>query len=406
MKYSKAPQGKKKRSLRNLFKKSKPEEERVIDTLLFEEDTPEKIEPNNEEITKLKENLKDNEKMKREQTESGIVRPASVVHHEAIYDDDISAKQYCDDLSLYLTDNGLSVTKSKVREMFSCMATSRLIIVKDENPLISERFIELFSEFIGAHFFQDRVTSELENFHNLFQSDHKFKDAFLLADIEKNRINITSLRNVTYDNLSEYFEPVMDYAWNPLLPSPISFDEISSVNAMPSNIWFMLIPEKKQDALISSALTNCSQTIELHAKIIEPKPEVHENIDKISFEFITNLLLEGYDKYFLEELEWKKIDKIEQYLIKNSSFKLDNRLFRQLERYTSTYLMFGGEKYEAMDTVLYTKLLPVISLIAFRESQDKDETLFQLFERVFGLEYLAISKMYLKEIDEKNRQNN
>jgi len=124
-------------------------------------------------------------------------------------------------------------------------------------------------------------------------------------------------------------------------------------------------------------------------------------IKKLSYEFLTNLFEDGYNTNYIEEPEWKKFDQIERYLQEHNSFAMDNRLFRQLERYTSLFLLFGGDKTEAIDYVLYSKFLPVIRVLDMDGPQKSDNELLQLFEKLFGLENLTKSKQILKLIQDK-----
>ncbi|QVK18989.1 hypothetical protein KHQ81_04575 [Mycoplasmatota bacterium] len=393
MKSKKEKKPKKRGFFKSIFGKSKSKVELNLDAQLDESAVDQSV---TEEELMQKE-------MDADEEEANLQKPKSVISREHIFVKDVDPKKYCDDLYSYLQDNGLSVNMNNVREMFASMAATKLIIVKSEDPILSQRFVELFSDFIGAYYTKDKVKPNLELFDDLYLDNYRFKKFILKANHDPNKINIMSLRDVKLDTLEQCFDKVLEYAWNPLLACNIESSIFSFVKEMPINTWFMVIPKDSNDTFMSETLGNSAITLELNAKTIEPKEEVYENEKKLSYEFMTNLLLEGYEKFYIKEAAWKKVDKVEEYLKEYSTFTLDNRMFRQLERYTSTYLMFGGDEYEAMDSVLYAKLLRVISILKINIDQDSEKGLFQLFEKLYGLENLTRSKTILKEIQEMNR---
>ena len=172
---------------------------------------------------------------------------------------------------------------------------------------------------------------------------------------------------------------------------------LTQVQYIPNNLWFFVIPESNE-SIVSDKLSLSAITIEVKAKLTMPKDTVTQNEFKISNEYYTNFLLDGYETYYLNESDWKKIDRIELYFQQYGSFKIDNRVFRQMERFASTFLMFGGDKHEAIDTILYNKLLKVISHLEFNQTSETDDQVLNLFEQLFGLEYLPRSKQVLKDI--------
>lgn len=339
-----------------------------------------------------------------EQLDDTFEKPKNIIEKEPVFVKNLDAKSYSDSLYTYLNDNGVMINMSDVRELFSGMALSKLIVLKSEDPLLSERVLSLFSDFIGANYYKNKVNSILGSFDDLFKEGYRFNKALESANNQPNRIHITSLSNVRLETVEQYFDKVIEYAWNPLLPCNITNEKFTTVKEMPVNNWFFVIPTKDSGDFASKEFARSAVTIELNAKVVTPKETVEQNESKLSYEFFNNFLLEGYENYYVDETEWKKLDKIVDYLQENSSFVFDNRLFRQLERFTSTYIMFGGDKFDAMDTVLFSKVLKAISLLEIKQDQNSESGLFQLFEKLFGLENLSKSKVLLKEIQQQSRK--
>lgn len=329
-----------------------------------------------------------------------ILYPKNVIYQKPIYNKPVIPIKYCDEFAPYLFDRGLSVDKNNIREIFACMATSKLIIVNSDNPVISERFIDIFSDYIGAKIFIDENKADLDAFDTLLTPENKLIDCINNAKSNANINHIMVLKAVDLNVIDSSINKIIDYALDPLLPCEIKNVHLNGISELPRNIWFILVPKKDANLSMSEKLAQSAVTLEINAKIIVPKDEVVENGLKLSFEYFTNLLIDGCERFYIDESEWKKIDQIEVYINENSTFFMDNRLFRQLERYTSTFLMFGGDKNEAIDSVLYAKLLRLISTIHIVSSHDNEDNFLSLFEKLFGLENLNKSKSLLKDIKE------
>lgn len=401
MKKKHKPNEKKRGFFARLFGKKHNVQTNTFKANLDEENLEQEIE---EKITAVAPSNKPTQSNLEEEKEAGIKRVEKLISQNSVFPKDLELKKYCDDLFVYLKDNGLSVQKNTLREMFGCMAASKLVIVYNENPVISERFIELVSEFMGAFYYKGTLPTSLETFDDFLSTDTKLRQAIVSADEAKNTVHITSVRDVTIETLDEHFNKIIDFSWNPLLPCSIETEQFKAVKEIPSNLWFMGLPTTKDISKLTLRVAQSAFAVQVNVKLVEPKEEVYENPIKLSYENFTNLLLGGYDEFYIKEDQWKKIDKVEAYLKQTANFAIDNRLFRQLERFTSTFLMFGGDRFDAMDTVLYTKLLPFISLFEINERLGGEDDILQIFEKQFGLENLTKSKGLIKNILEANKQ--
>ena len=336
-------------------------------------------------------------------TYADIPKPKRVIPQEAIFDKTIEPEKYCDQLSQYFYDRGLFVEKNNLREIFASLAASKLIILKHESPIISQRFMELFSEYLGAHYVIDEGMEHVETFDELFVGEHPLKSSLMSANKHQHKMHIMTFKDVNLNQFEQYGKIFIDFAINPLLPCYINSREFKNKFKMPMNMWYVIIPHAKEDMHLSEKISEAAVTLEITAKIIEPKEEVYENHIKVTFESFRNLLIDGFEQYFIDEQVWKNIDEVEAFFNQYKPFSIDNRLFRQLERYTSTFLMFGGEKNEAVDHMFYNKLLHVLSTIDLSKPQENREDVLLLFEKLFGLENLIKSKNVIKEIQERNQ---
>jgi hypothetical protein len=335
---------------------------------------------------------------------NSIARPKEMIPTKAIYVKQLDLKSYCDDFLEYAKECGIAIHKNVVRELFSALAASKLIVVSNDDEMVSERFIELFTEFVGGTFFSSVYKQEINHFEDLFVHTSSFRNAIISANDNKNMIHFSTLRGVNTSNLPTYYDKVCDYSWNPECETTIRNVNFDAFENMPKNLWFFAIT-KDQVSFDTLKFAHSAVLIELNAKIIESKDKVEERQKKLNYESFINILEDGYDSFYFTETQWKKFDQVHEYLKKYGEYEIDNRLFRQLERYSSTFLMVGGDVYECIDRIVYNKLLFVIRLLDLTKIKDREETIFQLFERLFGLGNLTKSKDILKNIDDLKQEN-
>ncbi|GEM_PF-4275890 len=355
----------------------------------------------NEEITEEADAEEPSEDYVQEEDETivetlEILRPEEIIEKEPSFEQSIESDQYALSLKEYMQDNGLSVEINTMREMFASLASSKLMVFRHKNPEITERFLEIFTDFIGAKLHADALEDEDESVADLLSGGHAFKECLERAHADRNKLNILSLSGVDLHRFQEDFEEIIDYALKPNVSS--AFDDLLKEYqlTMPSNIWIALLANDVETSSLDETFLKSTVFIDLEATPIKPKETVYQNSVKLSYQTMKNLFNEGMEQYYLDEDEWKKFDQIEGYLNQRADFKMDNQLFIRLERFASTFLLFGGDNHEAIDRLLFSKLLPIASTIDFNGNEQTEEAMLDLFEKLFGLEYLNKSKALLK----------
>ena len=338
---------------------------------------------------------------KTDNVESVVVEESEPIVQEHTYYENIETQQYVNHLSLFLASYGFVINKSQLINMFASMSATKLIVLKNSKEEVIHHFLDKFSEFIGAHYFSDEIIHPIEQFDDLFKEEYHLKQCVLSAGEHKDRMHLMSFSNVDLTHLNAFFQPILNYANNPLIPCEIQNRHFTDLTHSPLNMWFFLIIKPDQIDEITKDLADSAVVIEFNISSKKPKDVILEKPIRISYESFTHLLLDGYEREFLDESFWKNIDQIEGYYHRTNGFLIDNRLFRQMERFSSTYLLFGGDKQEAIDHLLFSKLLNVLSYV-HKKNEDEEDVLL-LFERLFGLENLTNSKRILKQIQERNK---
>jgi len=327
-----------------------------------------------------------------------ISNPNQVIAAIKTYNKVINLEQYASLLHRYLLDYGLKVDLSNIRTMFGAMGATRLIMIKSSHQAISRRFITLFSDFVGANFQTLLIRKNYQNFKE-FISDNDVVSTFLLdAHKDKNKINMLSLSQPDLNGLERFADVFINYAMNTTLNKTIGEPIISSINELSNNLWFMVVSDDQMPRG-DNKIVETAFCVELNASIITPKEIVHENGLKLSFSAFLEHLRESYEDYYLDESYWKKIDQLEDYTKTYRPFRIDNRITLQLERFSTLYLLSGGDSKDCVDTILSAKLLIMIGAFNMTKKETDETSFLSLLEKLFGLENLSLSKAQIKEIE-------
>ncbi len=321
-----------------------------------------------------------------------IPKPLQMIPATPIYHEPADAANYLNLLSTYINQCGLSIDHNDAREMFACMAASKLIVLKHEHQTIAQRFLELFTDFVGAFLFIDEIDEDSVRFIDLLSNPHQLHRCIKSAQEHPDMIHVMLLSDISLSLFAEHFREVMAYALDPLLPCVIKHPDFQRIPLMPENLWFAVIPDQNTEDFESGPLARSAMTMTLTTQVTPPLDSVHQNPLKLSHRSLANLLVEGYRKHHLEEEDWKKIDQINLYLRQQTQQTIDNRLFRQLERYTSTFMIFGGDTNDCIDRMLSSKLLRLLRTTLPDLGNEAREDLIRLLERLYESDDLNKSK--------------
>lgn len=311
-----------------------------------------------------------------------ILRPRQVIKSIHSYDKKIHFEKYLDQMYNYFIDNGLEVNKDTLKNTFAQLGATRLIYINQPSLNIGSRFIELFSDFLGSNL--SILTDEGYTNYN------EVLDEFISKGrTDSHKLNMLLLKNIDFKIIKSRYKYLLDYADNPV--------KFIDQDDLPNNLWIFIQHSKEEP---KNELLDIIATIDLNAKVIEPQEEVHENEIKLSYERVVHMIRDLEEKYYLEEIHWKKIDQLENYISKYVQFKFDNKIIRQMERFSSIYILVGGDQLECLDNLLNSKIFPIVLDLNIKRQDKEDEGFIDLLDRIFGIENLIISKSYVKKLED------
>lgn len=317
----------------------------------------------------------------------------------AMFNDSMTFTIAAADLKKSATESGTVIDDHLAASIMSSLISSRLIFAKTDDTDKFDSFVESVANYFGASLFTEEITDAHLPQDRLLKvtaedgtsTSTAVMSALLSAEEKPQVMHIVHLKNLKTEKISECLIPYIKYLSNPSAKAEISPKGSDEVYNIPSNVWFITAIEK--GALVESipAYVLEHATV-LPVKYTECMPaETRSEIVPITltdFEFLTE---RSKSKYMLSEDVWKKIDVIEEFTFKHSSYKIGNKLWLRIETCIATLLSMNIELPTAIDTALATIVLPTLASVLAGKIEENDKSLIDEIERVFGEENVQIS---------------
>lgn len=295
----------------------------------------------------------------------------------------------------FAASRGCKFTPAVIQKVFSALASSRLIVINGMNDKDFNSFMTVMSNYFESGVFIDRVDSSYIGTENLlFKSDlsgNKLKtQAFLAMEAARTtsyNIHFAGLTNVTASNLPNYFSAYINYFKNPYGRHHVIIPNDRNVDVsyyIPQNLWFVLnLAETETPDALPDFISEIATVNAFSFSDCTPSGQ-YPNIKKFSYHQLEHLAEKAGGKYFIKEENWKKVDRLEDYLARSSDFEISNKMWLCLEKFASVYLAANGEEDEALDEAIFAKLM-IPAIAAYKSSQDKfDKPLGETLEAIFG----------------------
>ena len=306
----------------------------------------------------------------------------------------------------FALSKGYQFEVQTVREIFSAMSSSRLIITRGMSNDSLTVIMKLLSEYFESNMYIDVVDESYVNDSNaLFKNEAggrrrtALMNALMVAQNERAKVHIAALTNVKFAELSNYFVPFARYIRNPHSGSVLQAVDQNNRPirvSVTENVWFVLNLESEETmANIPAYVSELASFIKID---YAPAVSVALETAMIPFTYYQfDYLLEGVkNKYGLTEDVWKKIDSIEAFVNNSVAYSIGNRICIAVERYFAVYRSCGGEDNEAIDRVLAARVIPsaIVALDTVEDSEQKN--LSEKLDSVFGEENVDASRFVIR----------
>lgn len=101
--------------------------------------------------------------------------------------------------------------------------------------------------------------------------------------------------------------------------------------------------------------------------------------------------------YQLDEVLWKRVDKLEEFVDGCNEYHIENKLWQRMEKFVSVYLAAGGEAEEALDCVLAQHLIYSMLPCVANTKKELEEKFAHTLENIFGEGHVPYSVKAVRE---------
>lgn len=321
----------------------------------------------------------------------------------ADFEEGLTQETLAQRLAVYSAAHGFSVDPDVSRTILSAMSASRLIAFRcAEREALSE-YLPVLSSFFGSEFYRDSVSSSCRETDDLFftagwngapEKKRLFQAVQSCAE-NRGQIHIAVLDGVRPGEAS-FLSPLTEYFAHPYRGGIVPLRDGENFEGrvvLRENLWIFLLPaEEETNCALPSFLTDCGALVEVNVKRISPAEGTDFPVP-VYQQFI-RLCKEAKNEYAIEEREWKKIDRLERYLNDKTGYRLNNRTWQWLERYTAFYLACGGDSNEALDGAAAYRILPAV--LPTMPPADGENGAEETFDVIFGEENASAIKRTVK----------
>lgn len=296
-------------------------------------------------------------------------------------------------------ENGVAVDGNSAANLIAAFASSKLLIAKTADAETFDSFVNAVANYFNASLFTETITEAHNPNDRLLRVTTEdgslvstsVLSALISANEKPQTMHIIYLKNLQVAKISDYLIPYVKYFSNPHSNAEVSPKGSDAVYTIPNNVWF--ITDLEKGMLVENVpayMLECATVLPVKHAIgepIEPKTEFVP-ITLTDFEYLSERCKA---KFSLNEDIWKKIDAVEAFAFKHTSYKIGNKLWLRIENYLSTLLSMDTELPIAIDSALASVILPTLAASLAGKLDKTDKTLIEEIERIFGEDNVQIS---------------
>lgn len=393
------------------------------------------------------------------------------------FDKEFLLPQIAKEFSIYVYERGIKVDAQSVKKLFASLAASRLVIMKNSNVELTEKFLNLMNEYLGAASSLQTYASVAENglFYrkNAYEGVH-FDGASVLENTFglENKIRLISLTGVKCEGMKGLLAPLVRYIDQPSRECsvPVKIGVETKECEVMENTWLVMALEKGEDvtqipeylldmatvldmdlqsglgdviatqetpveermnavetakettekteeqmeASIEETVNEETAVAETTGEIIEdvktqpiiqaattpiPTTKVKEKtpVKQLTYSQFKKLMDYACRDYALDEVLWKRVDKLEEFVAGCNEYRIENKMWLRMEKYVSTYLAMGGDAEEALDCVVAQQLIYGMLPCIQTTKKPLEEKFTHTLENIFGEGQVPCSLKVVRE---------
>ena len=310
-------------------------------------------------------------------------------------------------LAQYAQSRGIVFKDDFSAVLMSSMASSRLVLVNSQDNKDIKPVTQVLCDYFGIKEYFENIDESFVDGNLLVckSNDEEIRQTAVLDMIKeavdhKDKIYFVTLTDLTSDLLINLFSQYIRYLNNPERQCKISVGDEKYI--VPENVWFFVSMKQNENfkklpvymaELISSVnLDYATQEIIENENDTVTVDDI-QTLGYYQFSFMAEKCRHGS---IIPEEIWKKVDSLQEYATKHSSYRFGNKLWLRLEKYLAVLYACEIEMAMAIDNALASNLLHVLQIVLDEKLKAEDRGLLEALELFFGEDNVPLCRKLLK----------
>lgn len=334
------------------------------------------------------------------------------------YDDHITLRQFCENFRNYAASRlKLYYDIDDIRRFVAGMAVSKILILQGMSGTGKTSLAHAFGDFIDntstvipvQPMWKERT--DLIGYYNEFTK--RFNETLLLEKMYEANYSrdmyVTVMDEMNIARVEYYFAEFLSLLELPnederlltVVSDVWDDDPAQLINGnvkLPPNMWFIGTANNDDSTFaISDKVYDRAMIMNLDMKA-EPfiAPKTQKTV--ISAEQFNKLTAEAMKEYEVTARNMKRIEELDNYLIKHFQITFGNRIMKQIKSYIPVFVACGGDELSAIDDILAKKVLRKLEMQNPIYIKNEAEGLCAFLDNLFGQDKMVICKAFMARL--------
>ncbi|MBQ6323886.1 MAG: hypothetical protein IJI22_03535 [Bacilli bacterium] len=308
----------------------------------------------------------------------------------------------------------LYYTTNMIRLFISGLSATKLVILQGISGTGKTSLAYAWGKFIKNDAIIASVQPSWRDRTELFGYFNEFTKKFNETEVLKGMylagytddVYVTVLDEMNIARVEYYFAEMLSILEMPsrdewiieLVPSTWESDPVrldSGKLKIPGNMWYIgTINNDDSTFAVTDKVYDRAMPIDINDKgqVFEPVDTEAMNINS---SYLEGLFAEAKSKYPLSSEMEKKIEEMDDYVIKHFRIAFGNRIVKQMRDFVATYVACGGSEVDGVDYYIARKILRKFEQLNLAYIRDEIDPFIEFLDKSFGKENFNECKEYL-----------
>ncbi len=308
----------------------------------------------------------------------------------------------------------LYYTTNMIRLFISALSATKLVILQGISGTGKTSLAYAWGKFIRRDAIIASVQPSWRDRTELFGYFNEFTKKFNETEVLKKMyeagytddVYVTVLDEMNIARVEYYFAEMLSILEMPsrdewiieLVPSVWDTDPKRLEGGklrIPGNMWYIgTINNDDSTFAVTDKVYDRAMPIDINDKG-QPFDPIETDSMNINSSYLEGLFQQAKQRHPLSDDMVKKIDEMDNYVIKHFRIAFGNRIVKQMKDFVATYVECGGTEVDGVDYYIARKILRKFEQLNLAYIRDEIDGFIEFLDRSFGKEHFNECKEYL-----------